>query len=135
MSAISVIAGKGGYAWWVDARTSTSNPPSQSTSYSVRSAEQPIRFGRWMDVVVKLKLNTSGAGFVQAWADGTLIFDHAGSIGYNTGTERPYFKFGYYNWNSFSGVRKVLLRSPVVVVDPTGTKYTHESLRRFVVDR
>ena len=133
--AISVIAGKGGYTWWVDARTSSSSTPTQSNSYSTRSADQPIRFGRWMDVVVKFKLDPGGSGFVQAWVDGTQIFDHAGGVGYYTGTTKPYFKFGYYNWNSFSGTRKVLLRSPVVVADPTGAKYNPESLREFVANR
>ena len=132
---ISVIAGKGGRTWWIDTRTSTSSSPSQSNSYSTRSADQPIRFGRWMDVVVKFKLNTSGAGFVQVWADGTQVMNYKGSVGYNTGSVKPYMKFGYYNWNGFSGTRKVLLRSPVVVVDPTGSKYTFQALRSFVASR
>jgi hypothetical protein len=47
------------------------------------------------------------------------------------GGHADYAKFGYNNWNSFSGSRKVLLRSPVLVADPTG-KYGPNDLRAFV---
>ena len=123
---------RGGRNFYVDARGSTASSPSQSTSVSVRSPERPIQFGRWVDFVVKFKLNTSGNGFVQVWMDGTQIWNHTGTVGYNTGTERPYFKFGYYNWTSFQTPRKVLLKSPVVVADPTGTKYSPDALRKYI---
>jgi hypothetical protein len=132
--AISVLTGRGGRNFWIDARTSLSSSPSQSTSFSKRSAERPIPFGRWMDVVVKFKLNSPGNGFVQVWADGTQIFNHVGPVGYQTGSHKPYFKFGYYNWSSFKSPRKVLLRSPIVVADPTGSKYTHADLRSYIND-
>jgi hypothetical protein len=38
-------------------------------------------------------------------------------------------KFGYYNWSSFGSSRKVLLRSPILVQDPTGGTYSPDSLR------
>jgi hypothetical protein len=42
-------------------------------------------------------------------------------------------KFGYYNWTSaFNSPRKVLLRSPVTVNDPTGSKYSLEDLRAYL---
>jgi hypothetical protein len=130
--AISLVAGESGRRFWVDARTSEASSPSQSTSYSVRSPSQPIPFGRWMDVVVKFKLNTKRDGFVQVWVDGNQVMNHKGSVGYNTGSQLPYFKFGYYNWNSFKGSRKVLLREPVVVADPTGSKYSQADLRSYI---
>jgi hypothetical protein len=126
------IYSRGGRNFWIDARGSTASSPSQSNSVSVKSPERPIQFGRWVDFVIKFKLNTSGKGFVQVWMDGTQIWSHAGTVGYNTGTERPYFKFGYYNWTSFQTPRKVLLKSPVVVADPTGSKYSPEALRQYI---
>jgi hypothetical protein len=126
------IYSRGGRNFWIDARGSTASSPSQSNSVSVKSPERPIQFGRWVDFVIKFKLNTSGNGFVQVWMDGTQIWSHAGTVGYNTGTERPYFKFGYYNWTSFQTPRKVLLKSPVVVADPTGSKYSPEALRQYI---
>jgi hypothetical protein len=126
------IASRGGRTFWIDARGSTASSPSQSTSVSYRSSEMPIQFGRWVDFVIKFKLNTSGKGFVTAWVDGQQVFNHQGTVGYNTGTVRPYFKFGYYNWTSFSTPRKVLLRSPVFVADPSGSKYAPEDLRAYL---
>ena len=126
------VYSRGGRNFWIDARGSTASSPTQSNSVSVRSAERPIQFGRWVDFVVKFKLNTSGKGFVQAWMDGTQIFNHQGTVGYNTGSSRPYFKFGYYNWTSFKTTRKVMLRSPVIVADPTGSKYTLSDLRSHI---
>jgi len=43
-----------------------------------------------------------------------------------------YFKFGYYNWSTFNSSRKVMLRSPIVVNDPTGSKYSATDLRSYV---
>ena len=37
-----------------------------------------------------------------------------------------------HNWSSFDSSRKVLLRSPVLVNDPTGSKYQATDLRSFV---
>src|SRR5688572_6771684 len=135
LSPAIAIYSRGGRSFWIDARGSTSSTPGQSNSVSVKSAERPIQFGRWVDFVVKFKLNTSGNGFVQVWMDGTQTFNHQGTVGYNSGSVRPYFKFGYYNWTSFSTPRKVLLRSPLMVADPTGSKYTPETLRQYVSSR
>jgi hypothetical protein len=57
--------------------------------------------------------------------------DYTGPLGFQTGY-LDYAKFGYYNWSSFDSSRKVLLRSPVLVNDPTGSKYQATDLRSFV---
>jgi hypothetical protein len=83
---------------------------------------------------MKFKLNTAGNGFLQVWMDGTQIVDHKGLLGYITPGNKDFFKFGYYNWSgsNFASTRKVLLRSPVIVSDPSGTKYKPEDLRAYV---
>ena len=63
-----------------------------------------------------------------------MIADYKGSLGYNTGYT-DYAKFGYYNWTASamgSTPRKVLLREPTIVNDPTGQKYSPEQLRAHV---
>ncbi len=124
-----------GRTFRVQARYSEAATPSEGNSVSVRYAEYPIPFGRWADFVLKFKHNTSGNGFLQVWMDGSQIADHQGSLGYNTPGYRDYAKFGYYNWSD-SGMsstpRKVLLRAPTIVADPTGSKYTHDQLRALV---
>jgi hypothetical protein len=74
-------------------------------------------------------MNTAGAGFLQVWMDGNQLANHQGNLGYNTGYN-DYVKFGYYNWTSaMSSARKILLRSPTIVADPSGDKYSAEQLR------
>ncbi len=127
------IATTGGATMRIDARWSTSATPSQSNAVTARYAERPIPFGRWIDFVFKLKQNTAGAGFLQVWMDGVQIVDHQGSLGFNTPGYLDYMKFGYYNWSSaFDSPRQVLLRSPLLVADPTGSKYQAADLRAFV---
>ena len=112
------------------ARYSMSSDPSSSNSVTVWLDEYPIPFGQWTDFVLKFKQNTSGAGFLQVWMDGQQIANYQGSLGYNTGY-KDYAKFGYYNWtaSSMNGTaRKVLLRSPTIVSDPTGQTYTLEQI-------
>lgn len=118
----------------VHARYSTSSSPGSGTSVTVKSPERPIPFGRWADYVFKFKQSTSGDGFMQVWMDGQLIVDYRGSLGFNTPGYKDYMKFGYYNWSgsSFASGRKVLLRSPVIVADPSGSKYKPEDLRAYV---
>jgi hypothetical protein len=117
----------------IEARWSTSSSPSQMNDVTARYALQPIPFGRWIDFVFKFRHNVSGSGFLQVWMDGQQIVNHTGNLGYNTPGFEDYVKFGYYNWSgSGSTPRKVLLRSPVLVADPTGSKYSHEDLRTFV---
>jgi hypothetical protein len=118
----------------VQARYSTSSDPSQSNSVSVRFTEYPIPFGQWADFVIKFKHNTSGAGLLQVWMNGQQIANYQGNLGYNTGY-KDYAKFGYYNWtaSSMNGTaRKVLLRSPTIVSDPTGQTYTLEQIRALL---
>jgi hypothetical protein len=123
-----------GRTFRVQARYSESATPSSSNAVSVKHAEYPIPFRRWTDFVLKFKQNTSGNGFLQVWMDGQMIADYKGSLGYNTGYT-DYAKFGYYNWTASamsSTPRKVLLREPTIVADPTGTKYSPEQLRAHV---
>lgn len=117
----------------IAARWSTDSKPTPSNSVGVNYAEQPIPFGRWIDFVFKFKHNTAGAGFLQVWMDGTQIVEHQGNLGFNTPGFSDYAKFGYYNWSSeMNSARKVLLRAPTLVADPTGTKYTPEQLRAHI---
>jgi hypothetical protein len=102
-----------------------------SSSTTQRFADRPIPFGRWVDVVIKFKQNTSGAGFVQAWYDGEQVVNYTGSLGFPVNA-KDYFKFGYYNWSSFNSNRKVMLRAPIVVADPTGSKYSASTLRAYL---
>ena len=118
----------------VSARWSTSSSPSQGNSTSVHYAEQPIPFGQWTDFVFKFRHNTNGNGFLQVWMDGEMIANHQGSLGYNTGMP-DYAKFGYYNWSDAamgSNPRKVLLRAPTIVADPTGSTYSAEQVRTLL---
>jgi hypothetical protein len=64
--------------------------------------------------------------------NGNQIMDYTGPLGYSTPGYKDYAKFGYYNWSSFDSSRKVLMRSPVLVNDPTGSKYQASDLRAFV---
>ena len=62
--------------------------------------------------------------------NGQQIANYQGSLGYDTGY-KDYAKFGYYNWtaNSMNGAaRKVLLRSPTIVADPTGETYNLDQI-------
>jgi hypothetical protein len=131
---VSVVTSGTGRTFQIMALGSSSTSPSYANTVSFRYADQPIPFGRWVDLVFKVRLNTSGNGFLQVWMDGTQIVDHRGLLGYITPGYKPYFKFGYYNWSgsNFASTRKVLVRSPVVVSDPTGTKYQPEDLRAYV---
>ena len=123
-----------GRTFRVQARYSESATPSSSNAVSVKHAEYPIPFRRWTDFVLKFKENTSGNGFLQVWMDGQMIANYKGSLGYNTGYT-DYAKFGYYNWTASamnSTPRKVLLREPTIVNDPTGQKYSLEQLRAHI---
>ena len=127
-----------GRTFRVQSRYSESATPSYSNAVSVKHAEYPIPFHRWTDFVIKFKQNTSGNGFLQVWMDGQMIADYTGSLGYNTGYT-DYAKFGYYNWTASemnSTPRKVLLREPTIVNDPTGRVQPRaaESARRLERD-
>jgi hypothetical protein len=99
-----------------------------------RYAEQDIPFGRWVDYVFKFRQSAGSSGLLQVWQDGQQIVDHRGELGYKV-SQKDYFKFGYYNWtgaSSSSTARKVLLRNPTIVADPTGSKYSASQLRALV---
>ena len=116
----------------IEARYSTSANPTPSSTVTARYANQPLPFGRWVDLVFRFRHNTSGNGFLEAWMDGKRIVNHEGNLGFNTPGHKDYFKFGVYNWSPFSAPRKVLLRSPIMLRDPTGNKYDPRILRAFV---
>jgi hypothetical protein len=116
----------------VDVTWSTSSSPTTSNSQHLKYGERPIPFGRWIDFVFKFRESTGSDGFLQGWMDGEQIVDHKGPLGYNTPGFKDYAKFGYYNWGSFSTSRKVLLRAPTVVADPSGNKYDAATLRAHV---
>jgi hypothetical protein len=127
--AFSLYTTQGGRRFRLQTRWSTSSSPSLSNAVSAYYADHPIPFGRWADFVFKFRQNTNGNGFVQVWMDGNQIAQHQGNLGYNTGYN-DYVKFGYYNWTSaMSSARKILLRSPTIVADPSGDKYSAEQLR------
>ncbi len=114
-------------------QTNLGSKPSQSNSTTIRSDAYEIAFGQWMDFVIKFKQSTGNDGFLQAWYDGQLIYDYQGRLGFETPGHLDYIKFGYYNWSSgFDSPRKLLLRSPMLVRDPTGNKYAPEDLRAYV---
>jgi hypothetical protein len=110
-------------------RTSNTSGTSQTM---VKYPDIPIKFGQWSDFVVKFRHALDSSGILQIWMDGQLIVDYKGPIGFNTPGYKDYAKFGYYNWSSFDSSRKVLLRAPVLVQDPTGSKYSADALRAFV---
>jgi hypothetical protein len=109
-------------------RTYTSGGSQNTFKYP----EIPIRFGQWTDFVFKFRHALDGSGLLQVWMDGQQIVDYSGPIGFDTPGYSDYAKFGYYNWSSFNSSRKVLLRSPVLVKDPTGSKYQATDLRALV---
>jgi polysaccharide lyase-like protein/Big-like domain-containing protein len=118
----------------VHSRYSESANPHASNVVKLTYAEHPIPFHRWTDFVVKFKHNTNGSGLLQVWMDGELIANYRGSLGYNTG-KTDYAKFGYYNWSGSAmgaNPRKVLLRSPTIVADPTGSTYSAEQVRALL---
>lgn len=116
-------------------RSSASPEPSPRDTKTYRHEEHRLSFGRWIDFTFKFKLNTQGRGFLYAWMDGKKIAEHEGSLGFNTPGFKDYLKFGYYNWSRFDSPRKVLVRSPMVVLDPTGEKYKPGDLRELVKAR
>jgi hypothetical protein len=138
-------AGVGGPSWAINTsgtgRTfqvvarynKTVNPSGSSNTRTIRFPAQAIPFGRWADFVVKFRHNIQGNGLLQVWMNGQLIADHKGDLGYDTG-ERDYAKFGYYNWSSSMGstARKVLMREPVIVRDPSGSTYSHSQIKSLL---
>jgi len=132
--AFGLYTKQNGRSFRVRGRYSEAATPSESNATNVEFTDYPMPFGRWTDFVLRFKENTSGNGLLQVWMDGVQIADYQGSLGYNTG-QRDYIKFGYYNWSlstMSSTPRKVLMRSPTIVADPTGSTYKHEQLRALV---
>lgn len=122
----------GGRQFHIEWRYSTNAKPAPSNTVTVRSEHRDTPFNTWMDLVFRFQQNLSGAGFLQVWQNGEQIVDYAGNLGFYTPGYKDYAKFGYYNWSSFASSRKVLLKSPTIVADPTGSKYTAEDLRAHV---
>jgi hypothetical protein len=122
----------GGRSFQVFVSYSTSTTPNLSNYQAWWSPNIAIPFGRWIDFVVKVKADIGGAGVAQVWMDGTQIANYAGPVGYYTPGIADYAKFGYYNWSPYTTNRRVMMRSPVVVADPTGSKYSPADLRTFI---
>ena len=116
----------------IETRYSSSPDPRRRNSVTVKHRDHPIPFGRWVDFVFRFKHNTQNQGFLQAWMDGEPIVDYRGSLGFHTPGYKDYAKFGLYNWGSFKTPRKVLLRAPTVVLDPSGRKYDVATLRAHI---
>jgi hypothetical protein len=117
----------------VQARWSTSDAPQRPNSAKATYAERALPFQRWIDFVFRFRLSTTGAGFLQVWMDGERIVEHRGNLGYNTPGRNDYVKFGYYSWSAaMSSARKLLVRSPTIVADPTGAKYGAADLRALL---
>jgi hypothetical protein len=135
----------------IQARWGLATNPTSGQTVRCSYANQPLApiVGRWTDFVFKLRHNTSGAGFLDVWMDGQQIVQHPGStptscspsstvpvgkLGFDTPGFQDYAKFGYYTWagNDNAAERQVLLRSPVVVADPSGNKYDAQNLRDFI---
>jgi hypothetical protein len=114
----------------------TSNPELGSRGRrTLRHSEQRIHFERWMDLVFKFRLSTGSDGFLHAWVDGKKITAHEGPLGYPTPGFKDYLKVGYYNWSRFDSPRRLLVRSPMLVLDPTGEKYQPDDLRALATTR
>lgn len=122
----------GGRTFQIYRQYSTNPSPTQSNSVVYRSQQFPLAFGQWMDFVFKFRESIDNSGLLQVWMNGNQIMDYTGPLGYSTPGTKDYAKFGYYNWSSFNSSRKVLLRAPVLVQDPTGSKYTVDTLRAYV---
>ena len=58
--------------------------------------EQADVRGRWLDVVVRLRVTPSPAGRLEAWLDGRRVADYQGVVGYPDDRDRVYFKMGLY---------------------------------------
>ena len=132
--AFSLYTTADGRKFAIQARWSTSDAPGRENSAKVTYPERKLPFDRWFDVVFRFRLNTTGQGFLQAWVDGERIVDHRGNLGFRTPGQNDYVKFGYYNWSggAMASTRKVLLRSPTIVADPSGETYRVEQLRAFL---
>src|SRR5688572_13655725 len=135
---LTLLTTKDGRSFRVMTRWSTSSTPTMSNSVSAYYAERPIPFGQWMDFVVKFKQNVQGQGFAQVYMNGELIANHQGNLGYSTPGFLDFVKWGYYNWTSSfaeNSPRKVQLRSPMIVADPTGSKYKEADFRAVLGPR
>ncbi|HLS87418.1 MAG TPA: heparin lyase I family protein [Burkholderiales bacterium] len=129
----SIVATNNGRSMQVYTVTSTSSSPSQGNSVTTRHPAISIPFGRWVDFVFKVRQNTKGNGLLQVWMDGKQIVNYKGNLGFNTPGHRDYMKFGYYNWSSgFNSARKVMMKKPTIVLDPTGSKYSAADLRAHI---
>jgi hypothetical protein len=129
----SLYTAGAGRRFKIQARWSTSPTPTRENSHTANYAERSLPFNRWIDFVFRFRLNTSGEGFLQVWMDGERIVNHRGNLGFNTPGRNSYVKFGYYNWSEvMSSSRKVLLRSPAIVADPAGEKYSAEQVKAIL---
>lgn len=110
---------------------SLNSAPSQSNSIPTEHGDHPLPFGIWRDFVLQAKQSTKATGFFRLWLDGVQVVNYSGNIGFNTPGHMDYQKFGIYISQPFSTPRRLLLRNPITVFDPSG-KYSPAILRAFV---
>jgi hypothetical protein len=111
--------------------TAWTTPSAPRSAQTWMSSPIPIPFGRWVDFVGKIRQSQTN-GLLQVWMDGVQIANRSGPVGLYTPGFKDYFKAGFYNWSGTQKVKTVMLRSVVVVNDPTGGKYNPEDLRAFI---
>jgi len=130
----------------IHARThnNLSLPPAQNNQKTTKyplAGPIDLPFGEWVEFVFKFRHSLTN-GFMQAWMNGTLIADHQGAFGFDSGMN-DYVKYGYYNWVNAnfdaSGVpRKVLLHSPLLIKGfdtSSSDKYTLGDVRTYLNQR
>ena len=58
--------------------------------------------GRWVDWAFHVRWSWTGDGFVRIYKDGSMVYEHEGSVGFND-AEGPYLKVGIYKWDWSGG--------------------------------
>jgi hypothetical protein len=111
--------------------TAWTTPSAPRSAQTWMSQPIPIPFGRWVDVVGKIRQSQTN-GLLQVWMDGVQIANRVGPVGLYTPGFTDYFKAGYYNWSGTKVVKKLQFRSFVMANDPTGSKYKPEDFRAFI---
>ena len=65
--------------------------------------------------------------------DGERIVDHRGDLGFNTGAATAMSSSATTTGSeAMSSSRKLLLRSPTIVADPAGEKYSAEQVKAIL---
>ena len=75
------------------------SPPDCNTNIQVQygvSAALPDPHENWVDMDYRVRGGRNGTGIIQIWANKRFIARVSGSIGYDTGGNKQYFKIGIY---------------------------------------